>query len=544
MFAMCGNDPVFDTDVVPERKMGRLLRRLIRNVAAALRKQPNCDVRSDRPRETLPWGHAYLPDHFTKPASAMHVWLGEQLDALHARRGSKVNLIGPRGSAKSTISTLCYVLLAAVEGWEPYIWIVSDTKQQAQTHLENVKTELEDNAMLAADYPQAVGRGPRWRSTAIELRNGVVIESFGTGQRIRGRRRRSHRPTLIVCDDLQNDSHISSAAQRDATRQWFHGTLLKAGTRRTNIVNLATALHREALAMELHGSAGWTSARFAAIQTWPTNLDLWRKWEAIYCNVDNPRARDDAWEFYLAHQADMEAGAEVLWPAEEDLYTLMQMRVESGHTAFEREKQGAPVDPELCEWPESYFDDHIWFDRWPAELTIKTVALDPSKGRDARRGDYSAFVMLGIDPRGVVYVEADLARRPTPEIVAEGVAWCQRFRPLAFGVEANQFQELLAGEFVAEFRRQGVRHVVPSAIHNHINKQVRIRRLGPYLSQQRLRFLAGSGSTRLLVDQLRDFPVGAHDDGPDALEMALRLAEELWRGRHADDGLGTRLPVG
>ena len=69
---------------------------------------------------------------------------------------------------------------------------------------------------LAADYPLAVGRGRRWQRHAIELANGVVIEAWSTGQRIRGRRRGEHRPTLIVCDDLQNDSHISSAAQRDA----------------------------------------------------------------------------------------------------------------------------------------------------------------------------------------------------------------------------------------------------------------------------------------------------------------------------------------
>jgi hypothetical protein len=47
-----------------------------------------------------------------------------------------------------------------------------------------------------------------------------------------------------------------------------------------------------------------------------------------------------------------------------------------------------------------------------------------------------------------------------------------------------------------------------------------------------------------LVDQLRDFPAGAHDDGPDALEMALRLAEEVWHGAHNSDGLGNKLPVG
>jgi predicted phage terminase large subunit-like protein len=535
-----GDQAKLDRDERPAGKLAQLMGLLTGSIGKKYSQRP---VHVERPGKasTLAWGQRYLPAHFAKPASAMHVWLGEQLDAFQRQRGMKVNLIGPRGGAKSTIGTLCYVLRAAVEGWEHYIWIVSDTKQQAQTHLENVKNELVDNQLLLEDYPQAAGRGPRWQSTAIELPNGVVIESFGTGQRIRGRRRREHRPTLVVCDDLQNDSHISSAAQRDASRQWFHGTLLKAGTKRTNILNLATALHRDALAMQLHSAAGWTSARFAAIETWPVNNDLWSEWEAVYCNVESVHAKQEAREFYERHRQEMDAGAVVLWPDEEDLYTLMQMRTESGHTAFEREKQGSPVDPELCEWPEAYFDQHIWFDAWPTELTVKTIALDPSKGRDAQRGDYSAYVMLGIDPAGVIYVEADLARRPTPQIVAEGAVWCKRFCPLAFGVEANQFQELLAGEIAAEFRRQGLQHVVPAAIHNHVNKQMRIRRLGPYLSQRRLRFLAGSASTRLLVDQLRDFPAGAHDDGPDALEMALRLAEEVWRGRRAGDGLGDRL---
>ena len=118
----------------------------------------------------------------------------------------------------------------------------------------------------------------------------------------------------------------------------------------------------------------------------------------------------------------MDAGAVVLWPEEEDLYTLMCIRTESGRTAFEREKQNSPINPDLCEWPESYFDETIWFDTWPKNLRIKTMALDPSKGADARRGDYSALVMLGVSRQGVLYLDADMARRPTPQIVADGVA--------------------------------------------------------------------------------------------------------------------------
>jgi predicted phage terminase large subunit-like protein len=397
---------------------------------------------------------------------------------------------------------------------------------------------------LKRDYPAAKGRGRHWRSSAIELGNNVTVESYGTGQRIRGRRRRASRPTLVVCDDLQNDFHIASASQREATSRWFHGTLLNAGTPKTNVVNVATALHRDALALELARTAGWTSRTFAAIETWPTDIELWNEWEAIYCDHNNPDARQTAREFYERRKAQMDAGAVVLWPPAEDLYTLMRLRVEIGRTAFDREKQGLPVNPDICEWPEEYFGEAIWFDAWPTKFTVRTIALDPSKGRDAGHGDYSAYALVGIDPGGVVYVEADLARRPTPQMVADGVALCLRFRPDAFGVEANQFQELLCGEFAAEFARRGVSHLVPAVIHNYTNKAVRIRRLGPWLAQYRLRFLRASPSTRLLVNQLRDFPVGVHDDGPDALEMALRLAEDILHGRNTSDGLGNRLPVG
>ena len=546
--------------------------------------------------DLLEWGRRHLPEHFVRPPSLMHRWLAGRLDAARRNRGTKLNVLAPRGAAKSTLGTLAMPLLAALEGWEPYIWIVSDTKHQARAHLENIKAELLENRLLADAYPAAAGRGPVWRANSIVLANGAAIEAFGAGQRIRGRRRRQHRPTLIVCDDLQNDGHIRSALQREQSRDWFHGTLLNAGTPATNVVNLATALHRDALAMELHRTPGWTSRLFQAIVRWPTNATLWREWEAIYTDLSQTRRtgcqqkrrtgcqpvqnelaifqndrtgcqpvqnelaifqndrtgcqpvlRDNqaaAREFYERNRRAMDAGAVLLWPEIEDLYTLMRLRAESGRTAFEREKQNSPIDPDRCEWPEEYFDESIWFDDWPGELAVRTMALDPSKGSDSRRGDYSALVWLGVDRRGMIYVDADLARRPTPEIVAAGVERLAAFRPDLFGVEVNQFQELLAGEFENEFGRRGLLGARPVPIDNRVSKQVRIRRLGPFLASRRLRFKDGSPSSRLLVEQLMEFPVADHDDGPDALEMAIRLAQEILHGRAFNDGLGDRLTVG
>ena len=87
---------------------------------------------------------------------------------------------------------------------------------------------------------------------------------------------------------------------------------------------------------------------------------------------------------------------------------------------------------------------------------------------------------------------------------------------------------------VGDFRQAGQEQRVFLPIvefDNCGNKEVRIRRLGTYL-QRKLRFKTRSPGTALRVQQLQDFPLGDHDDGPDALEQALRLPIDLGNGRH------------
>ncbi|HOA51682.1 MAG: hypothetical protein WBH86_00525 [Thermogutta sp.] len=477
----------------------------------------------------LDWAREYLPQHFRLPPSRMHRVVARHLEKAVAHRGMKLNVLGPRGSAKSTLVSLAYPLWCLLEGKESYIWLVSDTRHQARAHLENIKAELLDNPQLCARYGPIRRKGTVWRAEKVVLPSGAAIEAFGTGQRLRGRRQRADRPSLIIADDIQNDGHMTSSRLREHSRTWFHGTLMAAGSPITNVVHLATALHYDALAMELSRTAGWQTLIFRAIERFPRRMDLWDRWQEIYCDADRPQAVHEARHFFLQHRREMEADAVVLWPEREDLYTLMCLRAEIGWAAFAREKQNAPVSPELCEWPDEYFNEEIWYETTPRNLKLRVAVLDPSKGTDAKRGDYSALVFLGVDAQGQMYVDADLARRPIAQMVTDAAEWCLRWRVQAFGVEANQFQELLAEPLEAEFRRRGLMGFSPWLIRNHVNKLVRIRRLGPLLARRTLRFRQGSPGARLLVEQLRTFPIGDHDDGPDALEMAIRLVGELAR---------------
>ena len=199
-----------------------------------------------------------------------------------------------------------------------------------------------------------------------------------------------------------------------------------------------------------------------------------------------------------------------------------------------QELEGEFVDVEGAEWPASYFPEEMWFDDWPSDLILRTIAVDPSKGKDAKHGDYSATVLLGRCREGRLWCEGHLFRQNAEQLIGTILDAYDAFRADAVVVEANQFQELLAVDLDKAARKRGMPlPVVP--ITNNVPKIVRIRRLGPYLAQRSIRFRATPG-TRLLVQQMRDFPVGEHDDGPDALEGALRAMIELWNGRTAQKG--------
>lgn len=222
------------------------------------------------------------------------------------------------------------------------------------------------------------------------------------------------------------------------------------------------------------------------------------------------------------------AAGEALWP---DVYSrekLEAIRTTRTNYYWRALYQQAPVTDGATEWPDTCFGPDIWFDEWPRDWRCRVVALDPSKGTSSKFGDDSAFVMLLVATDGRVYIDADLALRNTQTIVDVAIEIQQRFRPDWFGVEINQFQELLADQIFAASRDRQVRIPV-MGIHNHINKLVRIRRLTPFLMRGHLRFKGDSPGARRLVDQLRDFPHADHDDGPDALEMAIRTADELLR---------------
>ncbi len=208
---------------------------------------------------------------------------------------------------------------------------------------------------------------------------------------------------------------------------------------------------------------------------------------------------------------------------------LDEARLDMGELLFAQEHMAQFTNIEGAEFSSLYFPDDMWFDSWPDKdaFQYRIQTCDPSLGK-TDKSDYQAHVIMALDRQGTMWVEADLRRRDRVQIAGDMFDIAGWFHPQAIGIESNMWQVLLADQLYEISKAAGMSLPI-WPMNNWENKIVRIRAtLTPYLSRGEFRFRDTPG-TRLLVEQLRSFPACTHDDGPDALELAVRLMRDIYQ---------------
>lgn len=499
------------------------------------------------------FGRAYLGHYFTRPAPPFHQELDQLwregvlkgLDPLeHAKEISRMNgcrrsATAPRGHAKSTNFTFKDSIHAAVYAYKHYIIILSDTSDQADGFVRDIKAEMEANTALREDFGELMG--PLWTASVILLANGVKIEALGAGKKIRGRRHKQWRPDLILCDDLENDENVNTKEQRRKLKDWYYKAVSKAGDTYTDIVYIGTLLHYDSLLANVQLNKEYTSVKYRAVISWADNKELWEAWENIYTDLANEDSKDEAKAFFEANREAMLEGTVVLWSEKWSYYELMVMRLSEGVASFNSEMQNDPVDPESCafnpEWFDYYDDEGKIIPDFSDPRFLFIGANDPSLGKN-KKADTSAIIVLAKDTStGYLYVLiADIEKRHPDKIIDDVLAASQRLRqehrkPLyKFGVEAVQFQNYFA-EVMAKRSMEEGEYLPIEKINSTQNKDARIQSLQPFVKNGYIKF---SKRHKTLIDQMTEYPMGKNDDGPDGLQMAVKLALDVKVGRKVD----------
>ncbi|QDV62607.1 Phage terminase large subunit (GpA) [Crateriforma conspicua] len=266
-------------------------------------------------------------------------------------RGGLFSLAMARGSGKSSLAEVACIW-AVLNGYRDFVCLIGSDEGHACDMLDSIKTELDCNDVLAADYPEVcfpiqaldgianrangqLHAGKRtqigWTAKEIVLPSvagskagGAIIKVAGLTGRIRGMKfkrpdGKTVRPSLVVLDDPQTDESarsLSQCANREAILAGAVLGLAGPGKKISGIMPCTVIrpgdMADNILSRDLHPE--WNGERTRMVNSFPTNEELWLRYAEI--RAEGLRAGDGGaagTDFYRRNREAMDAGADVSW---------------------------------------------------------------------------------------------------------------------------------------------------------------------------------------------------------------------------------------
>lgn len=167
---------------------------------------------------------------------------------------AKVGILAFREGGKSSIAEEAFVLCAGFKWFRNGI-ILGSSVDRAADRMRAIKHEIENNELFIQLFGEL--KGEVWNETRIVLTNGVVIQSFGRGQSLRGVKHLQWRPDFCFADDIEEPEHVRTPEARRETLAWFMSVVLPALDKSARIRVNATPLDRDALPLALMKQKDW-----------------------------------------------------------------------------------------------------------------------------------------------------------------------------------------------------------------------------------------------------------------------------------------------
>lgn len=186
----------------------------------------------------------------------------------------KVQLLLPRGSAKTTLVKIAIVLLIAYKVINYFVY-VSAAQPHAEMQLKDIKEIISEKPRfveLFGSLRPAQRQGKSWSSDEIETTTGVMLGARGITGQIRGLQSKGRRPKLIILDDIEDEENVSTELQRKKASKNFHSVVEPAlavikipnDQYPPTLIAINTLLSMASLNASFLKSNYWLSVRFGA----------------------------------------------------------------------------------------------------------------------------------------------------------------------------------------------------------------------------------------------------------------------------------------
>ena len=334
---------------------------------------------------------SYFPETYALAWSPDHLKVIEKIETA-VLRGGLFALAMPRGSGKSTLAETA-AIWSMVYGHREFVTLIGATESAALEMLDSIKTELEVNENLAADFPEVcypieqlegianrcagqLYHGERtritWTSNEIVLptikdskASGIIVRVAGITGRVRGMKYkradgRSVRPSLVIIDDPQTSESAGSLEQTRKRVRVLAGDILGLAGPGEKISGImpCTIIRPGDMAdiiLNRNTHPDWNGEKTRMVYRFPTNMKLWEEYAEIRAEALRTEGNfQKATEFYLANREAMDAGAEVSWEARFNhdevsaLQHAMNLKFQD-ETAFMSEYQNDPLPEDVSD---------------------------------------------------------------------------------------------------------------------------------------------------------------------------------------------------
>ena len=477
-----------------------------------------------------------------KPLGSVHYEIFDDLDKLLIEDAyDEQEFILPRGIGKSTIINSLVATWGAVYNVSVFTVVVGKTDALMSEFIEEVKHNLSDDYLIEC-FGQFVPTTKEYanNSSEIELLNGTKVQGITWGSTLRGIKYKSHRPSIIITDDVLKEDDIRSDNMLKRAIDKFYKEILPAGASArviknkkngmsTKFIVIGTPLSQKDLINHIKNDGSFKLLHKSVFEFDVDEVfssEKWQEYRKILLNTKDENRINTAKSYYLQNE-DMHI--ETIWSNYEPLKMANKFFTE--RLAFMQEymcdcqKVGEKWISYMAKMDENQIEDHVF------EKTI--LAIDTAASAKAK-SDYFAFTILskyngflfvrnGILKKFDAKTEFDMYINFTVELI-------RKYNINAFVVERNVFKDLdtvaikKALEDDTDLKNKRVQSI---SIFNNKKKDDRIATIADKINSGTIIFNECNKDYNQQVFDFCGQNYSLHDDAIDSLEMAVNHIDEI-----------------
>lgn len=434
---------------------------------------------------------------FSVPSPDFHYKIA---DVLMNNDNKQVNIIAPRGHAKSSIVGGVYPLYHILhEQGAKLIVLVSRTQDHAIKLLGTIKDTLDYSQQLRAIYGYWGQHSAKtWSKSEIELKDGSMIICKGTGQQLRGIKVGSQRPTLIIVDDPEDENNTKTAEAMESNLRWLlQSAVPSLDPLKGKIAVIGTPQHQRCMVEILKEMDGWVNMHFAPDMD--NNKALWEEWQPIDKLQKKKRELESIARVSVFYREYL---CQIIGD-EDQLFSEKYLKYHDYDYTIDDEGQHFLTDGKDKQIPVNIF-----------------MGVDPASSI-RKTADYSVIMPIAVDKENNRYVLPYYRKRATPMKLAESIIqYFKMYKPSKVRIESVGYQEMLREYLRTRCEEENI-FISGLEIKEapRTSKSSRLETMEPYFAQGKMHM---KKDMLELKDELLLYPRGKHDDLLDGMYYAMK----------------------